>query len=196
MEMSIRAYARHRGLKSENSVRKALKDGRIKLLPNGKIDSASADKAWTAQTDKSRQRSTPAAAAVPAPGEVDDLAPRAIPTAAIDSVRATLRASGAEPSGEGITFTEARTANEILKAQDRALRIEKMRGELVNRANAESAVFSLARRERDSWVQWPPRVAALLAAQLGADPHLVETQLEQYVRRHLEELAEVDIELR
>ncbi|TCM72022.1 peptidase S49-like protein [Rhodovulum steppense] len=40
---------------------------------------------------------------------------------------------------------------------------------LVDRARAETLVFSLARQERDTWVTWPTRVAALMAAQLSAE---------------------------
>ena len=57
-------------------------------------------------------------------------------------------------------------------------------------------VFDLARQERDSWQNWPPRVAANIAADLGVDAHLVEKTLEKYLRVHLATLAEVKLELR
>ena len=50
MGVSIRAYARHRGV-AENAVRKAIKAGRITPDSNGKIDVAKADAAWEANTD-------------------------------------------------------------------------------------------------------------------------------------------------
>ena len=40
---------------------------------------------------------------------------------------------------------------------------------LVDRARAEALVFRLARQERDVWVTWPARVAALMAAQVAAE---------------------------
>jgi hypothetical protein len=42
-----------------------------------------------------------------------------------------------------------------------------MKGELVDRARATALVFRLAREERDTWSNWPARVAALMAAELG-----------------------------
>jgi hypothetical protein len=64
-----------------------------------------------------------------------------------------------------------------MKAQERRVRLQKLKGELVDRSHAIATVFGLARRERDAWVQWPARVAALIAAELGVDPHAVETAL-------------------
>ena len=35
-------------------------------------------------------------------------------------------------------------------------------------------VFRLAREERDTWLNWPARVAALMAAELGVDAHAMQ----------------------
>jgi hypothetical protein len=71
-----------------------------------------------------------------------------------------------------------------------------MKGELVDRAKAVGQVFRLAREERDAWVNWPARVAAMIAAELGVDPHQAHTVLERHVRNHLAELAEIRPNLR
>ena len=47
--LSIRAYAKHRGV-HEASVRKAIASNRITTLPNGLIDPAIADRQWEANT--------------------------------------------------------------------------------------------------------------------------------------------------
>lgn len=39
----------------------------------------------------------------------------------------------------------------------------------MDRARAEALVFRLARQERDTWVTWPSRVAALMAAEVVAE---------------------------
>jgi hypothetical protein len=49
----------------------------------------------------------------------------------------------------------------VYQAQERQLSIQKKKGTLVDRARAETLVFRLARQERDVWVTWPTRVAAL-----------------------------------
>ena len=61
-------------------------------------------------------------------------------------------------------FLRARNANEVLRAQTAKLRLQKLAGDLVDRTKATGLVFELARRERDSWMNWPPRVAANMAA--------------------------------
>ena len=93
-----------------------------------------------------------------------------VPEAAVGAVRQTLHEQGL-PAAGGMTFLQARTANEVLKAQERRLRLQQLKGELVDRARAVSLVFRLAREERDAWGGWPARVAALMAAELGADAH-------------------------
>ena len=119
-----------------------------------------------------------------------------VPEAAVGAVRETLREHGEPVSAGGMTFMQARTANEVLKAQERRLRLQQMKGELVDRAKAVAQVFRLARDERDAWVNWPARVAALMAAELEVDAHKLHTVLERHVRDHLAELAEVRPSLR
>jgi hypothetical protein len=84
-----------------------------------------------------------------------------------------------------MTFMQARTANEVLKAQERRLRLQRMKGEMVDRAKAVAQVFKLAREERDAWVNWPARVTAIMAAELGLEQHQLHTVLERQVREHL-----------
>ena len=177
MGLSRRAYARHRGV-AESAVRKAIAAGRITLEPDGTIDPVKADRQWETQTDPSRRH----------------VSGKPVPRAAIKAVDDTLREAGTAASGGEMSFLRARMANEVLKAQTARLRLQKMKGELVDRAKATSLVFDLARRERDAWMNWPPRVAADMAAELGVEAHLMEQVLEHHLRRHLAELAEIEIE--
>ena len=120
---------------------------------------------------------------------------RPVGEAAVGSVRETLKEQGL-PAGGNVTFVQARTAHEIAKAHLARLRLQRMKGELVERARATALVFRLAREERDSWLNWPARVAALIAADLGVDAHAVQKIVEAHVRGHLAELAEVRPEFR
>jgi hypothetical protein len=95
----------------------------------------------------------------------------------------------------------------VLKAQERRLTIDRKKGTLVDRARAERLVFRLAREERDAWVNWPARAAALMAAEIAAEmekaagaPVEIETAvmqavLEKHVRIQLESLSEVRVGL-
>ena len=116
-----------------------------------------------------------------------------VPEAAVTAVGETLKEQGmaAPPVGSGTTFLQAKTANEVLKAQERRIRLQKLKGELIDRARALALVFRLAREERDAWVNWPARSAALMAAELGVEPAAMQKVLEKHVSAHLDELAEV-----
>jgi hypothetical protein len=95
-----------------------------------------------------------------------------------------------------MTFMQARAANEVLKAQEWRVRLQRIKGELVDRAKAVAQVFRLARDERDAWVNWPVRIAAMMAAELEVDARKLHTVLERHVREHLGELAEMRPSLR
>ena len=53
-----------------------------------------------------------------------------------------------------------------------------------------------ARNLMPAWVNWPARVAALMAAELGVEAHPMQKVLETHVRAHLADLAEVRPEFR
>jgi len=179
---SNRALARHIGV-SETAVRRAEKAGRIRREPDGTWDLAKVQAAWSSNTDRAQQRRQHGAM-------------KPVPEAAVGAVRDTLREHGEPVSAGGMTFMQARTANEVLKAQERRVRLQRLKGELVDRAKAVAQVFRLARDERDAWVNWPARVAAVMAAELEVDPHRLHTILERQVRDHLAELVEIRPSLR
>lgn len=189
MGVSQRAYARRRGV-SHTAVRKAIAAGRITLEADGTIDPEKADREWDSQTDPAKQRGKHAQAL----GAKTRAATKPVPKAALRAVDETL---GDAPSGDGeVSFLRARMANEVLKAQTAKVKLAKMKGELVDREKATALVFDLARRERDAWQNWPPRVAADMAAELGVDAHTMEQVLDRHLRKHLAAMAEVEIELR
>ncbi len=77
-------------------------------------------------------------------------------------------------NGERQHIPSGQDGTEVLKAQERRLRLDKMKGELIDRGKATAMVFKLAREERVSWVNWPARVAALIAAELAVDAGAVQ----------------------
>ncbi|KUF08921.1 hypothetical protein [Pseudoponticoccus marisrubri] len=194
--MSERQYAAHVGL-SRGAIQKAKAAGRLVLHEDGSIDAAASDRLRAEATDPSKTRKPTSPKLKP------------VPEAAVSAVGDTLREQGmaAPVTGGGTTFLQAKTAHEVLKAQERRIRLAKLKGELVDRDRAISLVFRLAREERDAWVNWPARVAALMAAELTASSSeavghevTIETAamqkvLEAHVRAHLEELAQPRIAL-
>lgn len=174
MGISIRAYARVRGV-SDAAVRKAIKSGRITPERDGTIEPSRAGREWRRNTDSSQQRDRQ----------------RPVPNEAIAAVREAVggTAFAGGTSSSGTTFLQARTANEVLKAQTNKVRLARLKGELVERAQAIGHVFTLARAERDSWLNWPSRISAQISAELRVDAHVLHVLLEREVRRHLEELG-------
>jgi hypothetical protein len=186
--MSERQYAAHVGL-SRGAIQKAKAAAGSVLHEDGSIDAAASDKRRAETTDPSKTRKPPAPKLKP------------VPEAAVAAVGDTLREQGlsAPAVGGGTTFLQAKTANEVLKAQERRIRLQKLKGELVDRARAETLMFRLARDERDAWVTWPARVAALMASELTAalgdacevEAAQMQKVLEAHVRAQLDSLAEV-----
>ena len=182
--MSEREYAARAGL-SRGAIQKAKAAGRLVLHADGSIDAEASDARRAGSIDPSKQRPAPA----PAPVQ-PKLKP--VPNAALSAVGDTLRENGLPPpTSGGATFLQAKTANEVLKAQERRIRLQKLKGELIERARALALVFRLAREVRDAWANWPARSAALMAADLGVEPAVMQKVLETHVRAHLDELAEV-----
>lgn len=197
--MSERQYAAHVGM-SRGAIQKAKETGRLVQHADGSIDAIASDVRRAAMTDPAKQRGSKAAAAPATP----KLKP--VPDTALSAVGETLRDEGLPTpvSGGGTTFLQARTANEVLKAQERKLKLAQLKGELIDRNRAVGLVFRLAREERDAWVTWPARAAALMASELGVmiadhgalEPAMMQKVLEAHVRVQLESLAEVRIDLR
>ena len=186
--LSERQYAARVGL-SRGAIQKAKAAGRLVLHADGSIDADASDARRAETTDPSKTRKPPQPKRKP------------VPEAAVSAVGDTLKEQGlaAPATGGGTTFLQAKTANEVLKAQERRIRLQKLKGELVDRARAETLMFRLARDERDAWVTWPARVAALMASELTAaledacevEAALMQKVLEAHVRAQLDSLAEI-----
>ncbi len=115
--------------------------------------------------------------------------------------------TGFSGPADSSSYLKARTALTVYQAQERQLAIQKKKGTLVDRARAETLVFRLARQERDAWVTWPSRVAALMAADLTAEVEkqsgetvtieaaILQRVLETHVRAQLDALADLRVSL-
>lgn len=165
MGLSIRAYARHRGV-SHVAVMKAIEAGRITQQADGTLDPEQADREWEQNTASPRKKSPM-------------------------QNHTTAEAISSATSPNGTSLLQARTVNEVVKAQTNKVRLAQLKGELVDRPQAIAHVFKLARTERDAWLNWPARISAQLAAKLDVDPHAMHVALEAAVREHLQELGEL-----
>jgi hypothetical protein len=179
MGLSIRAYARQRGV-SHVAVKKAIDTGRITLGSDGTLDAAQADREWVQNTTGTR-KPAPQVKAVPHDSPL---------------LRQSLRESAIEApspplSSGGTSLLQARTVNEVVKAQTNKVRLAVLKGDLVDRSQAIAHVFRLARTERDAWLNWPARISAEMAARLEVDAHTLHVAIDSAVREHLMELGEL-----
>jgi hypothetical protein len=204
--VSLREYARRRGV-SHTAVAKAIRDQRITAEADGSIDPVKADLQWDAETNPAKRRGAAQHASAATVGAMTRRHDKAVPAAALKAVEEVLKdvdpvpppPPGTPPGAgnpEAGTYLRARNANEVIRAQTAKIRLQKMAGDLVDRKKATNLVFELARRERDSWMNWPPRVAANMAAELGVDAHKMELILDRFIRGHLADLSELKVELR
>ena len=132
--MSERRYAAHAGI-TRGAVSKARLSGRLVLHTDGSIDAGKSDQRRATTIDPSQQRGR----------HPPNLRP--VPQAAVGAVAETLEEQGlpAPQATGGMTFLQARTANEVLKARLRRMELQQREGELVDRARATALVFRLAR---------------------------------------------------
>ena len=162
---------------SRGAVQKARKAGRLVVYKDGSINAAASDVRRAEMTDPDQQR------------------------------RSTGGDTAFSGPADSASYLKARTALTVYQAQERQLSIQRMKGVLVDRARAETLVFRLARQERDVWVTWPTRVAALMAAQLAAEMEaasgeavtietaILQRVLEAHVREQLAALADLRVSL-
>ena len=168
---------------SRGAIQKKRKAGRLVVYGDGSINAAASDARRAEMTDPDKHRCS------------------------------TGGDSGFSGPADSSSYLKARTALTVHQAQKRQLAIQKKKRTLVDRARAEALVFRLARQERDVWVTWPARVAALMAAQVAAEveklsgrperperPVMIEAAimrsvLETHVREQLAALADLRVSL-
>jgi len=172
MGLSIRAYARHRGV-SDTAVHKAIRAGRITPESDGSLDPQRADQQWANHSVKPNTGTSRRAETITLKATTGEPVAPALPT------------------GGGTSLLQARTVNEVVKAQTNKVRLAQLKGELIDRSAAIAHVFTLARAERDAWLNWPARICAQLAAKFDVDAHALHVALDTAVREHLQELGEI-----
>ncbi|WP_137179262.1 elements of external origin [Roseomonas sp. AR75] len=167
---SQREVARRLGV-SHTALQKAQRAGRIAPEADGAWDVEKVRARLADSSDPVRKTATlaPASPRPAAPPPVAAMPPPADPL----------------PRAAQNTFHDARTANEVLKAQERRLRLDERKGKLVDKARALLLVHRLAKEERDAILAWPARVAAEMAAELGVDAHRLQTMMDTRLREHL-----------
>jgi hypothetical protein len=186
---SQREVARRLGI-SHTALQKAQRAGRIAPEADGSWDIEKVRARLADSSDPTRKTATLARVASPT------MPPAPRPQALAPSP-APISAPVPEPLPRAAqnTFHDARTANEVLKAQERRLRLDERKGKLVDKARALLLVHRLAKEERDAILAWPARVAAEMAAELGVDVHQLQTMMDTRLRAHLAARHDVRVQV-
>jgi hypothetical protein len=156
--VSIRPYAKHRGV-SHTAVQKAIKQGRIRLSPDGKIDQEAADREWSRNSSPVNAPAKPTARAAPV----------------------------SDRPGGGPTYAQSRAVRELYLARLAKIEFEERSGKLLSRDEVTTAAFTRARTMRDNLLNIPDRIAPMLAAE--SDPAVVHQILSDEIRQVLNDLS-------
>ena len=171
--MSMRAYAKHRGVSPE-AVSKAVRTGRITTVTDEKgrraIDPEVADREWQANTNVAH-KTTPTRA-----------------EAAGETAPAQQNEGGERELGAGaVTYQKSKAMREAYMARLAGLEYQERLGKLISADKVKISAYNTARVVRDSILNIPDRIAAELASE--TDPHKVHTKLTEALIEALEELS-------
>jgi len=168
MELSIRGYAKHRGV-TEAAVRKAINQGRISKGKNGKINPQKADNEWNKNTD---------------PAQIK----RTIPVNKPDYTQ-----NSAPHSLSGPSYQQSRAIKEAYSAKLIRLQFEKESKKLISVDDVKVTAFNAARMTRDRILNIPDRVIP----QLVGKTNIFEMKeiLKAELIKALEELSKINDKL-
>ena len=93
-------------------------------------------------------------------------------------------------TSDGTPFARLKVAQLALKVEAQRLVLDQEKGRLIDTRTADRAIDEIVGGMRDALLTWPARVSGLVANELGAEPHLVQTILQQHIHDMLTQLAD------
>ncbi|MBD0845696.1 MULTISPECIES: hypothetical protein [Pectobacterium] len=93
-------------------------------------------------------------------------------------------------NGAELSLDEARRVKENYLALLTKLEFQQKDGQLIEMTIAEEVLFNAFRQQRDAWINWPSRVAPLMAADLGLPADRMTEVLIEHVHKHISVLGE------
>ncbi|WP_337049756.1 hypothetical protein [Serratia fonticola] len=88
-----------------------------------------------------------------------------------------------------MSYNDARTLKENYLALMAKQEFEKKENNLVEMELAKDVLFSVFRQQRDAWLNWPARIAPLLAADFNVPADRMTEVLSEYVHQHITQLG-------
>jgi hypothetical protein len=172
---------------SDTAVRKAVRAGRVQVLPDGTIDPDAGRLQWSRATDPARTKVRTKVRSQPS-GLQSNVTTEDEARTAVSLVRQVLKEEGAYSSGT-IDFEMARTAETILKSHERQLKMKERRKELVPLAAVKGHVERAFIGLRQTIQRLPSRHVASIAAEIGCDPSLLDAALSKAIAAELDVLS-------
>jgi hypothetical protein len=87
-------------------------------------------------------------------------------------------------------YARLKVAQLALKVEAQRLALDESKGKLLDVGAANAAIDEIAGAMRDALLNWPARVAGVIAAELGVEPHLLQTILQSHINDLLTEAAD------
>ena len=87
-------------------------------------------------------------------------------------------------------FAGLKVAQLALKVEAQRLALDETKRRLVDVIEANAALDEIGSTMRDASLNWPARVSGLIAAEIGIDPHLLQTILQSHINDLLTEAAD------
>ena len=117
--------------------------------------------------------------------DIDKTRRRMIETA--DPARSPLASS---TGAEGTPFARLKVAQLALKVEAQRLALDETKRRLIDVNEANAALDEIGSTMRDALLNWPARISGLIAAEIGLDPHLMQTILQSHINDLLTEAAD------
>ncbi len=93
--------------------------------------------------------------------------------------------------GADMDMEEAKRVKENFLALLNKLEYEKKSGTLIDIEAARRILFEEARKQRDAWLNWPMKIAPMIAADLGIEADRITELLNRYVHQQISQLGEM-----
>ncbi len=201
--VSVRQFAKLDGC-SHTLVAKAVKQGKLPVSEAGLIDSSLAGSGWRKRNREASEVETQSGNTPP----VSTPSTRKVSTrpTQVETPRRRGQAGAAAPidpadladedfiaevlAGRFVLTGDAERVKENGLAVRALLAARREAGDVVDLEVADTLLFNLARSLRDAWLNWPSRVAPLIAASLGIAVEPLLEALNNHVQQHLASLGE------
>ena len=168
---------------TQSAVHNAVKNKRITLRPDGKINYPVALAEWKANTDPARAKVQIGDLTKPIKPKLANL-----DAEALSDIKKLLNAEGFDTS-DGLSHELVRTAEALARAHERMFDLAIKRKEYIPLKPAAEHTRNIFIGFRKMMENIPARHADTIAAKLGCDPHTLEQEMSRVIRETLNEMA-------